>query len=153
MAQLSPKLSRRILGAVAVATGVSLTFGAAQFAFGRDISGVAQSLFLQSAQAQENPSQIQVQQAAILKASAINRAGKSDRAENAAKVIAPSQTFSLQLNGHPDTSVLVRIPLVRETRNLAPVLTPSQDRKLACEPTVSVLTEISRQLQPGRCIT
>jgi hypothetical protein len=27
------------------------------------------------------------------------------------------------------------------------------DRKVACEPVVSVLTEVAKQLQPGRCVT
>jgi hypothetical protein len=37
----------------------------------------------------------------------------------------------------------------------APLLTKSGDRKatVACEPPVSVLTEVAKRLQPGRCIT
>jgi hypothetical protein len=37
----------------------------------------------------------------------------------------------------------------------APALTRSGDRKMmvACEPVVSVLTEVVRLLQPGRCVT
>jgi hypothetical protein len=57
--------------------------------------------------------------------------------------------------------VLVRIPRRQEAKNVvsnrvpAPSLIQSQERKttLACEPMVSVLTEIAKRLQPGRCVT
>jgi hypothetical protein len=36
-----------------------------------------------------------------------------------------------------------------------PSMTKSSDRKMtvACEPVVSVLTEVAKLLQPGRCVT
>jgi hypothetical protein len=53
--------------------------------------------------------------------------------------------------------VLVRIPFAQEARNgvSARSITKSPDRKMAvaCEPMVSVLTEVAKQLQPGRCVT
>ncbi len=60
-----------------------------------------------------------------------------------------------------DTSILVRVPVAKEARNLppAPVATKPGERKpnrkmaVACEPTVSVLTEVAKLLQPGRCVT
>ena len=60
-----------------------------------------------------------------------------------------------------DTSVLVRVPVAKEARNLppAPVATKPAPRKpnrkmaVACEPMVSVLTEVAKLLQPGRCVT
>jgi len=68
-----------------------------------------------------------------------------------------TRTISLRLDGLSDTSVLVRIPLAREARNAptAPPVKKSGDRKLAvaCEPVVSVLTEVAKLLEPGRCIT
>ena len=59
------------------------------------------------------------------------------------------------------TSVLVRVPVVKkpetEARNrpAAPSLFNSggSKRTVACEPMVSVLTEVAKQLQPGRCVT
>ena len=30
---------------------------------------------------------------------------------------------------------------------------PSRRQMVACEPVVSVLTEVAKQLQPGRCVT
>jgi hypothetical protein len=69
----------------------------------------------------------------------------------------PTRTISIRLDGLSDTSVLVRVPVAMAARNSssAPALTKSGDRKLtvACEPVVSVLTEVARQLQPGRCVT
>src|SRR5437879_278937 len=80
---------------------------------------------------------------------------------------APTQTISLRLDALSDTSVLVRLPAAKpagqEARNgppappapSAPAVTKSGDRKMtvACEPVVSVLTEVAKLLQPGRCVT
>jgi hypothetical protein len=121
-------LSTAIFGTIATA----LTFGAAQLALGRDLgqppSGTPEA--------------------------AVNRAAKADRAGVVANT-AQTRTISLRLDGLSDTSVLVRIPVVREARGSSSLVTKSGDRKmtLACEPVVSVLTEIAKQLQPGRCVT
>jgi hypothetical protein len=126
------QLSRGIFGAIAIA----LTFGAVQFASGRDLSGG-------------------LQDSAGTPAAAVNRATKADRAVGVAGSGAQTQTISLRLDGLSDTSVLVRIPVAREARNgsFAPSAAKPEDRKVACEPVVSVLTEVAKQLQPGRCIT
>jgi hypothetical protein len=70
----------------------------------------------------------------------------------------PTRTISIRLDRLADTSVLIRIPAVKETRNLPPAPLPLNkpgDRKLkvACEPVVSTLTEVAKLLQPGRCVT
>jgi hypothetical protein len=128
------QLSRGILGV----TAVSLTLGAAQFALGRDLSG-------------------RQQEPAAATEATINRAVKADRAVGVAGSGVQTQTISLRLDSLSDTSVLVRIPLAREARNgpTAPQVKKSGDRKLAvaCEPVVSVLTEVAKLLEPGRCIT
>jgi hypothetical protein len=132
------KLATGILGVVAV----SLACGAVQFALGRDLSGAIQEPSRDSA-------------------TAVNRAAKADRGAVIAAAAQSSHTISLRVTGLSDTSVLVRIPLAREGRNNPPInppsrfLTKSSDRKLtvACEPVVSVLTEVAKQLQPGRCVT
>jgi hypothetical protein len=126
------QLSKGILSASAVA----LTFGAVQFASGRDFSG----------------SQPQAASEAT-----INRVAKADRAVRVAAPAIPTHTVSLRLDGLSATSFLVRVPLEREARNTSPTrsVTRSGGRKpaVACEPVVSVLTEVAKQLQPGRCIT
>jgi hypothetical protein len=128
------QLSRRIFAAVAV----SLTLGAVQFASGRDLAGIRQNR-------------------SGAPATAINRVAKADRAVRVAEPAVPTQTISLRPEGLSDTSALVRVPIARATRkgSSAPALLRSGDRKftVACEPVVSVLTEIAKRLQPGRCVT
>jgi hypothetical protein len=71
--------------------------------------------------------------------------------------VEPTRTILFRLDSLSDTSVLVRIPTVRAARDGLSALPParSSDRKVtvACEPVVSVLTEVAKLLQPGRCIT
>jgi hypothetical protein len=131
--QAMSKTFAGILGAIAV----SLTFGAVQFASGSDLHGV------QSAPAPE---------------ATINRDAKADRADLPA-ASPKTQTISVRVDGLSDTSILVRVPVAeatrKETRNTpAPTLAKQPvSRTVACEPVVSVLTEVAKQLQPGRCIT
>jgi hypothetical protein len=124
-------LSRGILGVFAV----SLMFSAAQIASGRDLSNISRV----------SAPQISSASAGI----GINRAAKADRAAVSASA-GRTQTISLRLDGLSDTSVLVRIPVAQAARG-TPFAKPG-DRKVACEPVVSVLTEISKRLEPGRCV-
>jgi hypothetical protein len=137
------QLSRGIFAAVAV----SLTCGAVQFAAGRDLIRGSQN----SAHAPESAINI-----------SINRTAKADRAARLAGQAVPTQTISLRLDALADTSILVRMPAAKEARNgssapssSAPTVTKSGSRKMAvaCEPVVSVLTEVAKLLQPGRCVT
>jgi hypothetical protein len=132
------QLSRSVIGAAAVSLTLgSLTLGAAQFALGRDLASGSPS-------------------AAGSAAAAVNRTAKADRAVDAVQLAMPTQTISFRPGGLTATSVLVRVPLAQATRSgtFAPVWMRSGDRKaVACEPVVSVLTEVAKQLQPGRCVT
>jgi hypothetical protein len=92
-------------------------------------------------------------------AAGINRTGKGDRE---AKVVpaAETRTVLLKVQSLADTSVLVRIPVQKDARNLSPTqptVKPAGDKQkkmtVACEPPVSVLTEVAKLLQPGRCVT
>ena len=120
------------------ATAIALTFGAAQFAAGEGLTVGMRSAGM--------PEQ------------GVNRAAKTDRAPRLAEAVAPKQTISIHVDRLPGTSVLVRIPLAHEAQGTA---SPSSfqlkpgDKKMAvaCEPVVSVLTEIAKRLQPGRCVT
>jgi hypothetical protein len=120
-------LSRGIFGAFAI----SLTLGAVQLASGRDLSGVSQGLSVSSE-------------------SGINRAAKADRAARVPGLVRQSQTISVRLDGLSDMSVLVRV--ARSNSPVPSFATPA-DRKLACEPVVSALTEVAKMLEPGRCVT
>jgi hypothetical protein len=86
----------------------------------------------------------------------INRAAKADRAALASGPARQTQTVSLRLNDLADTSVMIRVPVARNIpRAPASLLIKSGESKhtIACEPVVSVLTEVAKRLQPGRCVT
>jgi hypothetical protein len=131
---------------------IAVTLGAVQLAFAHDLIGGRQA-------------------SAVAPGTDINRAAKSDRASVPASP-GQTQTIALRHGGLTDTSVLVRIPLAKETskeesketsrasrndtRNgPTPPVTKPAARKIAvaCEPPVSVLTDVAKLLQPGRCVT
>ena len=122
-----------ILGVVAVVA----TFGAVQFASGHDLTvGMRSS---------DTPLQEEV-----------NRTVKADRAAVVAATPAQARTISIRLERLPNTSIVVRLPAAREARSTGPALFIKSGERaaaIACEPMVSVLTEVVRQLQPGRCVT
>jgi hypothetical protein len=123
------QVSRGILAAVAI----SLSLGAV--AWGRDL--------------------VSQDQAGAPEA-AINRIAKADRAATM-PASTQTRTIALRLDALADTSVMVRIPLAKAARNApsGPMINKAGDRKLAvaCEPPVSVLSEVAKLLQPGRCVT
>jgi hypothetical protein len=135
------QFSKTIFGALAI----SVACGAVQLAFGHDLSGLGQA-------------------ASVAPETGINRAAKADR--DALKAApSPTRTIALRFNGLPDTSVLLRMPVAKEAARQtvrdeardrpAPSIIKPADRKtaVACEPVVSVLTEVAKLLQPGRCVT
>jgi hypothetical protein len=140
------QLAKGILAAI----GISLTFGAVQLALGRDLSGVSRNSISQHSSVPQNS-------LGVAEASAINRTAKADRAVAAAESTVQTRTISFRLNALSDTSILVRLPIAKEARNgpSVPLLRKPGDRKMAvaCEPAVSVLTEVAKLLQPGRCVT
>jgi hypothetical protein len=129
-------LRTAILGVIAV----SATFGAVQFASGHDLTSGLRAF---STAPQEG----------------VNRAVKADRVAGVAASRAPTQTISIHVERVADTSVLVRIPRPQQARNTSPAPAPAlikpQEQKaaVACEPVVSVLTDIAKRMQPGRCVT
>lgn len=89
----------------------------------------------------------------------VERAGKSDRAP-VIRAGVESQTFSIQPSGLNGTSVLVRIVSQKPDRQVndkpATQLQPRSKAsrpRAACEPVVSMLTEVAKRLEPGRCVT
>jgi hypothetical protein len=128
--------------AIAGASAIALTLGAVPLAAGRDLSSDAFQHF---------------QNAFTTSATPTNHAAKADRAPALAQPGAPTRTIALQFNSLPATSVLVRIPVAQAARSgvPAPSLLRSGPGKppVACEPSVSVLTEIAKRLAPGRCVT
>jgi hypothetical protein len=129
-----PQLSKGILGASAVA----LTFGAVQFASGRDLPTLQANVLQGSGELEAT----------------VNREAKADRAVRAAAQATPTHTISLRQDGHAATSFLVRLPIPSLARNTAPApFLTNRKPTVACEPVVSVLTEVAKRLQPGRCVT
>jgi hypothetical protein len=126
------QIQKGIFGALAIA----LTFGAVQLASGHDLIG---------------------RQAAAkgAAAAAVNRAAKMDRAA-VPSAGSQTRTIALKLGNLPDTSVLVRVAVRKDEARNRPATPPSAKptgRTIACEPVVSVLTDVAKLLQPGRCIT
>ena len=146
------RLATGILGVVAL----SLTVGAAQFASGRDLPEAAQYR-LQQDRLQQDRLQQAFQEPLAAAGAAINRAAKADRAAGVAGSPAQTRTISLRLNGFADTSFLVRVPVAHGGDNALSVpsaIRPGSRKMMpACEPVVSVLTEVAKRLQPGRCVT
>lgn len=132
--------SRVFLGALAACA----TLGAVQFAAGEAASTAS---LADRFQALAEPSG----------AVGVNRAAKGDR-EAAPQAAAAARTVQLKTDSLADTSVLIRIPVQKDARNL-PKLPPEKPSRakpkmtVACEPVVSVLTEVAKLLQPGRCVT
>ena len=125
------QISKAVLAAIAIAS----TLGAVQFASGHDLVNRWQA-------------------AAGQQSNIIRHPGKADRLADPKPLAAPMKTVSLRLNDLADTSVLLRIPSaqVRTTKPPMPLQNQSRKPTLACEPMVSMLTEVARFLQPGRCV-
>ena len=135
------QIFKAILAGLAITAG----FGAVQLASGHDLTGRRQLA------------------ATAPPAAEINRAAKADRVVLKA---APGQTETITIRnvGLDDTSVVVRVPVAQapvvpvvreEVRNppASPARPGASKMTVACEPPVSVLTEVAKLLQPGRCVT
>ncbi|NOJ41689.1 hypothetical protein [Bradyrhizobium australiense] len=130
----------QIFKAILAALAVTGTLGAVQLASGHDLTS-------------------RLQLTATPNGTDINRAAKADRA--AVKAAAgQTETITIRTVGLDDTSVVVRVPVVQEearNRSAPPAKPDTKPGKsqtaIACEPPVSVLTEIAKLLQPGRCVT
>jgi hypothetical protein len=137
---LTPKeISKGISKGIFAAIALSLTFGAV--ASGRDLGQQGASSAIDSTDSLD---------------AVINRAAKADRARRVAGPAIQTQTISLRLNSLADTSVLIRMPVAREARSGVPASLLNKSgagRTVACEPVVSVLTEVAKRLQPGSCVT
>lgn len=135
-------IANGVFGALAI----SLTCGAIQLASGRDLVSPRQ-----------DPAPIATQENSY----AVNRRAKSDRGAVASNAMDRSQTLSFRVNSIADTSVAMRLPAVQliapanTERASGGAMLSRTDRKLtvACEPVVSVLTEVAKLLEPGRCLT
>lgn len=151
------QMTSGILGAVAA----TLAFGAVhlEVAAGNDLLGprrlVSQGSFRDAAQRVAEPN-----------AFGVNRAAKTDRAGVPVLPASESVTLSFSLANTPATSIITRVPVKDAGAGAPPLVAPpaadnSQakniaprgTRMVACEPSVSTLTQVARQLGPSRCVT
>lgn len=91
---------------------------------------------------------------------AVNRTVKGDR--GAVTPAADGVTLSFRIPGVADQSVMMRVPadaaVEARRRTPAPAGSTSGNgaprrQAIACEPVVSMLTAVAKQLEPGRCVT
>src|SRR4051812_31720439 len=136
------QIFKAILGALAVASA----FGAVPFASSQGLESDLASRF----QALSEPRG----------ATEINRTAKGDRDAFVPSTAGPARTVMMKVDSLADTSILIRIP-EKEARNLErtqpgvkpPARSNAKRMAVACEPVVSVLTEVAKLLQPGKCVT
>ena len=137
----------RMSSALVAATALVLTAGAVQFASGRDLRGTVVSAAPPT-----------------VATDAVNRAMKADRGSVQAQAHVAMQTFAIRPTHLIDTSVLVRVPVATPGKEANEVVrlpaapsmlkSPAASKPtVACEPMVSVLTDVAKQLAPGRCLT
>ena len=125
----------RIRNAVFSALAASLTLGAMQLASGHDLVGAEQVGANDAPQA------------------AINRSAKADRLAVLESLL-PTRTIALRFDRLADMTVLLRVHLGETpARPNVPAFAKPGTTTLACEPVVSVLTDLANRLQPGRCVT
>ncbi|CAL74965.1 conserved hypothetical protein; putative signal peptide [Bradyrhizobium sp. ORS 278] len=145
-----------VLGTLAAS---AMLVGAMQFASGHDLASnfpAALSASGQSGGASTDQ--------AVVTSDHVNRAAKSDRGSVVVDGV-PTQTVSIKLAAFADTTFLLRLPLTspaaasgRGVPQGSQIISTQNERSMAkhpvaCEPSVSVLTEIAKRLQPGRCVT
>ena len=136
MTTATTKTAKLVFGAAALAVSV----GVAQLAAGGDLR-------------QSQPEARAELQSAFV---TVNRTAKADRASSGA--VAPGLTFAVRPIDAAASSYLVRIPVVASSEAPRPAPTrpaqiPSGKPMVACEPVVSMLTDVAKLLQPGRCVT
>jgi hypothetical protein len=104
------------------------------------------------------PNDARLQTGTTVAAKAVNRGAKGDRSEVSSNT-ADARTIIFQ---HPDlqsTTVAVRLWESASAAKVRPALkdgkAPAEKPKqaVACEGVVSVLTEVAKQLEAGRCVT
>jgi hypothetical protein len=163
-------MSRLMMG-LSGALALALISGAAEYARGHDLSSRArdrasdkapltQGLASQGLTSQGLASQglglpAPADGASLVNRGLVNRGSKADRAAVSTGSAASTRTVSVKLDAFADTTFLIRLPVAIANRPSPPAQVKPALRKsmVACEPVVSILTDVAKQLQPGRCVT
>lgn len=148
---MSRIMSKTLASGMMGAAAVTLALGAVHLerAAGNDLGGAVQrgdaSVGLARATGETSESNV-------------NRSAKADRDTMVART--GGVTLSFKVPGVPDASVAVRVPageadaLRKSPANMGSEKnSAAEPRAIACEPVVSVLTAVAKQLAPGRCVT
>jgi hypothetical protein len=135
----------QLIAGISGALALSLISSAAEFARGRDLAAVAGN---------QAPSTQSLSLSFNSPGTSVNRRSKADRVAALVGSPASTQTVSLKLDAFSDTTFLIRIPVAASNPPAARARARPATRKpmVACEPIVSPLTEVAKQLQPGRCV-
>lgn len=141
------KVSSLVIGVVAGAA----MFSAIQYASGNDLRGTLTD---------QDRSVSGTVAAGSVSLDTVNRSAKGDRGTMKALTDRGGQTVAFRLHGMSDTSVLLRLaaaPVAARkpegSKEQSALSAKPQRASVACEPPVSVLTDVAKLLQPGRCVT
>ena len=138
--------SNGILGILAA----GMTLGAIQFASGNDLSSAAHD--------RKDVNQ-DIQSKIGESPSLVNRRVKADRFAMSTRSTGQDKTLSFRVNQMPDTLILIRVPAfptidpIKVMSSTQELNTTARKSTLACEPVVSILTDVAKVLEPGRCVT
>lgn len=140
--------SNGILGTLAAA----ITLGAIQFASGNDLANGARNDIAQRA-IEDRAGGIE-----LGGQSSVNRSAKADRFAGGARASGQDKTLSFQVDQMPNTLVLIRISTATRVETVGAAgrgskAVSARKSTLACEPVVSILTDVAKVLEPGRCLT
>lgn len=113
---------------------ISLSCGAAQLAVGEDLGSGS-----------VNPVQVS--------AASVNRDAKADRIVSAPVAVSEASTVSIRSSNVVDTSIVVRLTNRVAVEKAKIGFVTARRPTVACEPVVSVLTDVAKHLEPGRCVT
>jgi hypothetical protein len=136
------------------ATALSLLSGVAQFALGHDKADVLPIVphDISEMHASQRDQLQPLPRFSGATMFTVNRGAKSDRAVSPSGLAAQTKTVSIRLEGFWGTSLLLRVPMAEGSFSPAPAQPAIRKPMVACEAVVSVLTEVAKRLQPGRCI-
>ncbi|MGB3865404.1 MAG: hypothetical protein WBA29_07220 [Xanthobacteraceae bacterium] len=150
----------RVFSVRKAVVAATLTIVATPFAIGGELPAwLAPSNVTSGASALFSSASPQPNESAAAPVVIVDRSAKSDRV-TPPRAGSASQTVSIEPRGLDSTSVLIRIvtdkpeqPAAEKPATLMMPRGSAAKPRVACEPVVSVLTEVAKQLAPGRCVT
>jgi hypothetical protein len=137
------KIMSRVASGILAAAAATFAFGAVHLAGASGNTGLVSDRLAQTGLS-----------SVALSNTIVNRQAKSDRAISAQN-LERGATIAFEVPSLPNTTLIVRVPADNAAGNAparAPARPSSARRMAACEPSVSVLTAVAKQLGPSRCL-